>query len=62
MIKDGLGFPVACFEDRECFGSNSGTKVYTEAYKQWWLEWLKLQRMACVISCWLYYLGFRLYQ
>ena len=62
MIKDGLGFPIACFEDRECFGSNSGTKVYAEAYKQWWLEWLKLPRMACVISCWLYHLGFRLDQ
>ena len=33
IIKDGLGFPMACFEDRECFGSNSGTKVYAEAYK-----------------------------
>ena len=33
MIKDGLGFPIAGFEDRECFGSISGTKVYGEAYK-----------------------------
>ena len=33
MIKDGLGFPIACFEDRECFGSISGTKVYAETYK-----------------------------
>ena len=33
VIKDGLGFPIVCFEDRECFGSNSGTKVYAEAYK-----------------------------
>ena len=33
VIKDGLGFPTACFEDRECFGSNSRTKVYAEAYK-----------------------------
>ena len=33
VIKDDLGFPIACFEDRECFGSNSGTKVYAEAYK-----------------------------
>ena len=32
-MKDGLGFTIACFEDRECFGSNSGTKVYVEAYK-----------------------------
>ena len=62
MIKDGLGFPIACFEDKDCFGSNLGTKVYAEAYKQWWLEWLKLLRMACIISCWLYHLGFRLDQ
>ena len=33
IIKDGLGFPMACFEDRKCFGSNSGTMVYAEAYK-----------------------------
>ena len=33
IIKDGLGFPMACFEDRKCFGSNSGTKVYAEAAK-----------------------------
>ena len=33
IIKDGLGFPMACFEDRECFGSNAGTKVNAEAYK-----------------------------
>ena len=33
MIKDSLGFSLACFEDRECFGSNLGTKVYAEAYK-----------------------------
>ena len=32
-MKDGLGFPIACFEDKECFGSNLGTKVYTKAYK-----------------------------
>ena len=51
FIKDGLGFQLACFEDRECFGSNSGTKVYAEAYKSWWLEWLKLPRMACITSC-----------
>ena len=31
-MKDGLGVPIACFEDRECFGSNSGTTVYAEAY------------------------------
>ena len=31
IIKDGLGFPIACFEDMDCFGSNSGTKVYAEA-------------------------------
>ena len=42
---------MACFEDSECFGSNSGTKVYVEAYKYRWLEWLKLPRMACIISC-----------
>ena len=33
VIKDGLGFPFACFDDKECFGSNLGTKVYAEAYK-----------------------------
>ena len=32
FIKDGLGFPIACFEDRDRFGSNSETKVYAEAY------------------------------
>ena len=32
-MKDGLGLPIACFEDKDCFGSNSGTKVYAEAYK-----------------------------
>ena len=32
VIKGGLGFSMACFEDMECFGSNSGTKVYAEAY------------------------------
>ena len=31
---------MACFEDRECFGSNSGTKVYAEAYK------IRVSRMA----------------
>ena len=33
IIKDGFGFPIACFEDKDCFGSNLGTKVYAEAYK-----------------------------
>ena len=33
IIKDVLGFLIACFEDKDCFGSNSGTKVYAEAYK-----------------------------
>ena len=42
FIKDGLGFQFACFEDSDCFGSNSRTKVYAEAYKYRWLEWLKL--------------------
>ena len=32
FIKVDLGFQFACFEDRDCFGSNSGTKVYAEAY------------------------------
>ena len=32
MIKDGLGFSLAYFEDMEYFGSNSETKVYAEAY------------------------------
>ena len=31
-MKDSLGFPMVCFEDSECFGSNLGTKVYAEAY------------------------------
>ena len=42
MIKDGLGFSLAYFEDMEYLGSNSGTKVYAKAYTQWWLEKLKL--------------------
>ena len=32
MIKGGLGFSVAYFEDMGYLGSNSGTKVYAEAY------------------------------
>ena len=32
MIKDGLGFSLAYFEDMEYLGSNSGTKVYAQAY------------------------------
>ena len=32
MIKGGFGFSLAYFEDREYLGSNSGTKVYAEAY------------------------------
>ena len=28
MIKGGLGFSLAYFEDMEYLGSNSGTKVY----------------------------------
>ena len=28
MIKGGLGFSLAYFEDVEYLGSNSGTKVY----------------------------------
>ena len=32
MIKGGLGFSLAYFEDMEYPGSNSGTKVYAEAY------------------------------
>ena len=33
VIKDVLGFSMVCFEDKDCYGSNSGTKVYAEAYK-----------------------------
>ena len=32
MIKDGLAFLLAYFEDMEYLGSNAGTKVYAEAY------------------------------
>ena len=32
MIKGGFGFSLAYFEGREYLGSNSGTKVYAEAY------------------------------
>ena len=32
MIKDGWGFSLAYFEDMDYLGSNSGTKVYAEAY------------------------------
>ena len=32
FIQDGLGFQFSCFGDRDCFGSNSGTKVYAEEY------------------------------
>ena len=32
MIKGGLGFSLAYFEDMEYFGSNSRTKVYAEVY------------------------------
>ena len=32
MIKDGRGFSLAYFEDMDYLGSNSGTKVYAEAY------------------------------
>ena len=32
MIKGGLGFSLAYFEDMEYLGSNLGTKVYAEAY------------------------------
>ena len=28
MIKSGLGFSLAYFEDMDYLGSNSGTKVY----------------------------------
>ena len=28
MIKGGVGFSLAYFEDMEYLGSNSGTKVY----------------------------------
>ena len=31
MIKDGLGFSLAYFEEMD-LGSNSGTKVYAKAY------------------------------
>ena len=33
MIMGGLGFLLACFEDMEFLGSNSGTKVYALAYE-----------------------------
>ena len=42
MIKDGLGFSLAYFEDMEYLGSNSGTKVYAGAYTYWWPEKHKL--------------------
>ena len=32
MIKGGLGFSLAYCEYMEYLGSNSGTKVYAEAY------------------------------
>ena len=32
MIEGGLGFSLAYLEDMEYLGSNSGTKVYAEAY------------------------------
>ena len=32
MIKGGLGLSLAYFEDMEYLSSNSGTKVYAEAY------------------------------
>ena len=32
MIKGGLGFSLAYFEDMKYLGSNSGTKEYAEAY------------------------------
>ena len=32
MIKGGLGFLLAYFEDMEYLGSNVGTKVCAEAY------------------------------
>ena len=32
MIKDGLGFSLAYFEDMEYLGSNLGTKGYATAY------------------------------
>ena len=32
MIKGGLGFLLAYFEDVEFLGSNSGTKGYATAY------------------------------
>ena len=33
MIMGGLGFSLACFEDKEFLVSNSGTKVYALAYE-----------------------------
>ena len=33
MIMGGLGFLLACFEDMEFLGSNSGTKIYALAYE-----------------------------
>ena len=33
VITGGLGFALACFEDMEFLGSNSGTKVYALAYE-----------------------------
>ena len=42
MIKNSLGFSLAYFEDMEYLRSNSGTKVYAEAYTQCWPEKLKL--------------------